>query len=84
MKWITIIFCPLNDCQLRHVSIGFRKVCNFKSIPSTKGEYLVSDGDFVGISEFELIFNNFPETERVVKNCDIKMWRSIRRFHIEQ
>lgn len=85
MNWIAIVYCTIPQCMNKtHIKVNNRKVCNLKTIPSTKGEYLVSDGLHVGIAEYELLFSNFDYTDRVVKNSEIKYWRSLRKFNFER
>lgn len=84
MDWQSIVYCRVQKCENRHVKINGQLVCNTRSLPPKKGEYLVSDGLVVGIAEYEILFSNFDTTHRLVKNEDIKFWRALRKFNYEK
>lgn len=84
LSWRQIIYCRSSGCKKNHTKVNLQEVCSFKSLPSRKGEYLVSDGVNVGISDYEMLFNNFDTSERLVKNKDIKYWRPLGKFNHEK
>lgn len=83
MNWIKINFCDEYNSDTTHGCLSMvhfvnlsAPVCDYDSLPSEVGEYLVSDGTQVGIGKWHIGFGNH-NYEHKIKNKDIKYWMSL-------
>lgn len=86
MNWNKIIFCDnYKECLAYfHHTLEDNYICDLDSLPKKVGNYLVSNGKEIDISEYNnFMFCNWDsKTDRKIKNRSITYWLDLKEIEL--